>query len=164
MNMTPLYIGIGVGVTAALAYGLYKYLTRGPVVVGPEVVGPVVVGPEVVGPEVVGPEVDQDDFLQIDTVTYETLLKWLKVQSQEGIAQSGDSFVIFQNLSASPMFKEAFPHKASLLKSHRCIAIAVAHGDEIKKARFYLYKKISSSLSEMLPDDKNKAFVQNIVR
>lgn len=143
MNMTPLYIGIGVGVTAALAYGLYKYFTRG---------------------RNGGTEIDpeESEFQIVGTINYETLLKWLKKQSKDGFAKAGDSFVIFQDMSAEPMFKKAFPKEASLLKTHSCLAIAVAHNDEIKKAQFYLYKEIASSLSEMLPEDKNKAYVQNL--
>ncbi len=144
--MIPLYIGIGVGVgvTAALAYGLYKYFTKDRKDGGTEV------------------DPEESEYQLIETISYETLLKWLKTQCKDGIAQPGDSFVFFQNLSAAPMFKEAFPHKSSLLKSHNCIAIAIAHGDEIKKTKFFLYKGITSSPSEMLPEDKNTAYVQNL--
>jgi len=145
MNMIPLYIGIGVGVTAALAYGLYKYITRERKDEDPTV------------------DPEESEFQLIETINYETLLIWLKKQYKEGVAQSGDSFVIIQDMSAEAIFKEAFQKEASLLKTYSCIAIAIVHNDDVKKAKFYLYKEIAPSLSEMLPDDKNTTYVQNLV-
>ena len=62
MNMIPLYIGIGVGVTAALAYGLYKYITRERKDEDPTV------------------DPEESEFQLIETINYETLLIWLKKQ------------------------------------------------------------------------------------
>lgn len=145
MNLTPIYIGIGVGLTAAIAYGIYRYFTREQSDKGHK-----------------KPPFDEACVDKIDSINYETLLKWLKSQYQAGIATPGDSFVIFQNASATPMFKEIFPDKSTLLKDNKCLAVSVVRDDVVKVAKFYIYDVMSTSLSDLLPVDENTAYVQNL--
>lgn len=145
MNMTPIYIGIGVGLTAAIAYGIYRYFTR-----------------EQIGKEHKKTYIDEADIEKVDSINYETLLKWLKSQYQAGTATSGDSFVIFQNASAAPMFKEIFPEKSTNLEDSKCLAVSVVRDDVVKVAKFYIYDIMATSLSDLLPEDENTTFVQNL--
>lgn len=142
MNMTSIYVGIGVGVTAALAYALYKYFTKGPT----------------------PPDGSPNDpsIEELQTVDYQTLLNWLKIQYEEGLAKPGDSFVILQNANAISCLKEDFPNVADKLKTHKCLLVSVMREETIKSAKFFIYKELASSLTDLLPKDEETAYIQKL--
>lgn len=139
MNMTPIYIGIGVGVTAVVAYALYKYFKSKEDPIDPD-----------------------DSVEEVNNLDYQTLLSWLKVQSKQGIALPGDSFVILRSSAAKSCFEEDFPKKAKSLTNKKCLLVSVMKGETVKAAKFFIYDTLSSSLVDLLPKDEDTAYVQNL--
>lgn len=137
MNMNPLYVGIGVGVgatAAAIAYALYRYFkSKSP------------------QPQLDETEVNAASYEVVETLDYNTLLKWLKIQYKNGDAVPGDSFVILQNKNASQCFIEDVRNGASLLETNKCILVSVMREDIVKSAKFFLYSELAPSLIDLLP-------------
>lgn len=70
--------------------------------------------------------------------------------------------MIIQSPKASEAFKEALPHKKSLLQEYKCIGALVLRDKEATCSKFFLYKTLLPSMVEILPKDADTAYVQNI--
>lgn len=147
MSMTPIYIGIGVGAAAAIAYALYKYYTR-------EI--------ETDGSNVETNDINNDAYEKVEVLEYTTLLYWLKSKYKSGDAKSGDSFVILQNAVAAPSFTEIFPDESKLINSCKCISVSIVRDDMVKVAKFFICDVIGETLTDILPEDEETAYVINL--
>lgn len=145
--MTPIYIGVGVGVAAVTAYALYKYYTR-----------------EIVKEDSSDEtkHISNDAYEKVEVLEYAPLLYWLKSKYQEGVAKPGDSFVILQDAVAASSFKEIFPNETKLINSCKCISVSIVRNDIVKVAKFFICDVIGETLADILPEDEEKAYVINL--
>lgn len=149
MNMTPVYVGIGMGVTAVLVYALYKYFVKKRHT------------SDLSTPTGVSSN-DTSDIEELQTVDYQNLLNWLRIQYKKGLAKPGDSFVILQNANAASCLKESFPNMADKLKTHKCLLVSVKREETITSAKFFIYEELASSLVDLLPKDEETAYIQKL--
>lgn len=144
--MTPIYVGIGVGVSAALAYAIYKYYKK----------------KRREEDSVINVVPDDSSIEEVHALDYQMLLSWLRTQYKEGIAKPGDSFVILQNANALPCLKEAYPKVAARHKDCKCLLVSVMEEENAKVAKFFIYEELASSLMDLLPKDEGTAYIQKL--
>lgn len=109
------------------------------------------------------PGIDVDsNFIIIDELTYEMLLKWLREQAKQNIAEPGNQFVIMQHPVAKQIFLEAYPNQQFNCKDCSLLCTAIMKNNEVLSSHFFCYKVLADSLKDILPEDENKAYVQNL--
>ncbi len=139
MNMTSFYIGAGIAIGVGVAgYITYRYLKS-----------------------INTPQ--EKEIETIGEVNYEMLLKWLKDQYRQGIAKAGFQFLIMQQPIAEKTFKEAFPNRKTVIANSHILAIAIANKEEeVVACKFILFNSMADSLKDLLPNNPNKVYVQNL--
>lgn len=138
MNMTSFYIGAGIAIVGVAGYITYRYLKS-------------------------IDKLPPKEIETIDEVNYEMLIKWLRDQYRQGIAKAGFQFLIMQQPVAEKIFKEAFPNRRTVIANSHILAIAIANKEEeVVAYRFILFNSMADSLKDLLPNNPNKVYVQNL--
>lgn len=136
MNKYTIYISIGVICCAAVGYALYRYFKRSG---------------------------SNPNFKFVESLSYGTIIKWVKEQCDKGIIQQGDSLHIVQDAVAHSLFNESFPKNNAVLKDHKCISVLIAgDNDDVRCGIFFVYNELSLSLQDILPEDETKILIQKI--
>lgn len=134
MGNSLLYLGIGVGVLACASYAI-KYFKKTNEL----------------------PEIEQ-----VDKISYDMLIQWLKEQHKTGVVKSGAEFCILQHPVAMDSFSKLFPRKSSNLRDLKVLAVMVLNDNEPVAVKYYLYNNMGDSLKDILPENANKSFIQKI--
>lgn len=134
MGNTLIYLGIGAGVIGCAWAGINYFKKKKEL-----------------------PEVEQ-----VDKVSYDMLIQWLKEQRKAGLVKSGSEFCILQHSLAMDSFSKLFPKKSSKMKGAMVLAVMVLNDDEPVAVKYYMYNVMSDSLKDILPEDTQKSFIQKI--
>lgn len=138
MSTTNIIIGVSAG--AVLAIALYYYFRK----------------------KVDTEDEPTEDFEFIDSVSYDMLLAWLRHEHKSIKFESGDQFFILQDPVARESFVKVFPKMEDKLTDSFVLCAGIMRGDDIISSKFFIYKKMAESLSELLPKDPQKSFIQKI--
>lgn len=150
MNMSTTNIIIGFSAGAVVAIALYYYFSR-------RKNGQI--------DDINSQSTEEDpteDFEFIDSVSYDMLLAWLRHEHKSIKFGSGDQFFILQDPIARESFIKVFPKMENNLTDSYVLCAGIMRGDDIISSKFFIYKKMAESLSELLPKDPNKSFIQKI--
>lgn len=102
------------------------------------------------------------DFEFIDSVSYDMLFAWLRHEHKSIKFEFGDQFFILQDPIARESFVKVFQKMENKLTDSFVLCAGIMRGDDIISSKFFIYKKMAESLSELLPKDPKKSFIQKI--
>lgn len=134
MGNTLIYLGVGAGVIGCVAFAI-NYFKRTKEL----------------------PEVEQ-----VDKISYDMLIQWLKEQRKAGFVKSGSEFCILQHSLAIDSFSKLFPKMSSKMNDTMVLAVMVLNDNEPVAVKYYMYNVMSDSLKDILPEDTKKSFIQKI--
>lgn len=141
MNTTNIFISVGVGIGAIIAIALYRFFKRNTSSVVP---------------------LTSDECEKVEIVSYDMILTWLKNKRKTIKIVGGDKLFILQDSIAKDSFKKIYPHDSILIGKSSILCIGIIRNEEVITSKFFIYEVMAKSLSEMLPKDPKKSFVQKI--